>query len=704
MTIRPDGRRSILDFRKMTGCIVALLYCMTVVLAVLGCDGPGSPGGGSHNTPDSREQTSMTIAFPADADLSDIRTLAVTVTRPEIRFPPAPESTCISAQDVAVGHLNDDKFLDLATVGNYASDTYVAILFGQDGSRFTEPLCPPKQDLSAASNPIKLDQGINQNGNETKPDSRAIVIGDFNHNQDKVVYLATMNPKTQDISVLLRQVNGIFKEQRGNEMMPVRFPVDGQLQAMAMGDFNKDKLPDLVVATAATVTVLIGKDDSSFETGQRFDLCGIGPTSVVVGSFNNDGCRDFATVSIAPGVNTGSQNVKCPADEGSSQDKVGIVSFWLNCPTTDFSDNCSTDCPADSMTQCRCPAEFRLGPTVKVGANPRSAAVGDVDDDSRDDVVVANKKLDNVSILLQQFDGSFAERMANGNPETPIRPLVGRDPIAVAIADLNVDGVLDIVTANESSADVSVLFGRPGGLFRAEERFALSGQPDALTVADLNADGLPDIIATSLKSDNASFVLSTTFRKNILFDDEMNEPKLVTIDGRAVLALSIKNLDVPAGMDRVFTVQAFRAEGVIPIFIGRQDNIDITPEDPAPLVIDLQPVELPVGVTVRPLNTPDIFEEGDGTVVIPERASPVRFRATGIFMSKNLSVETDLTEDVAWSAAPPGLVEISNNEGERGNATLLCKKDTLGNRIIITATVKEKGFQGEIPIKIDCSP
>lgn len=83
----------------------------------------------------------------------------------------------------------------------------------------------------------------------------------------------------------------------------------------------------------------------------------------------------------------------------------------------------------------------------------------------------------------------------------------------MTLADLNVDGFLDMVTANRSSADASVLFGRPGGLFRAEERFALGGQPDALMVADLNADDLPDIITTSSQSDNASFVLSTTFRR-----------------------------------------------------------------------------------------------------------------------------------------------------------------------------------------------
>jgi hypothetical protein len=357
------------------------------------------------------------------------------------------------------------------------------------------------------------------------------------------------------------------------------------------------------------------------------------------------------------------------------------------------------------MTQCGCPAEFRLGSTVKVGINPRAAVVGKVNDDRFDDVVVANRSLHNVSILLQEPNGRFAERIANSNPETPIRPLVGREPIAVTLADLNVDGLLDIVTANRSSADASVLFGRPGGLFRAEERFALGGQPEALTVADLNTDGLPDIIASSREFDNASFVLSTTFRQNIPFNDEANVPKQVTINGRAVLALSI-DLDAPAGTDRVFTVQAFPAEGFIPTFIGRQDNIAIADADPTPVVIDLQPVERRVDVEVRPLNTPDTFEAVDGTVVIPERASPVRFRATGIFRSEGLSVETDLTENVDWSAAPPGLVEISNNEGERGNTTLLCNKEARDGdgKVTITATVKETDFQGEIPIRIDCSP
>jgi hypothetical protein len=57
---------------------------------------------------------------------------------------------------------------------------------------------------------------------------------------------------------------------------------------------------------------------------------------------------------------------------------------------------------------------------------------------------------------------------------------VGTNPIAVVIADVNGDGLPDIVTANARSQTLSVLLRRPGTLYQRLADKALTGAPRAL--------------------------------------------------------------------------------------------------------------------------------------------------------------------------------------------------------------------------------
>jgi FG-GAP-like repeat len=62
--------------------------------------------------------------------------------------------------------------------------------------------------------------------------------------------------------------------------------------------------------------------------------------------------------------------------------------------------------------------------------------------------VTANVIYNDVSVLLGNGDGTFQPQQ---------RFAVGVQPFSVAVADLDEDGLLDLVTANAGSNDVSVL-------------------------------------------------------------------------------------------------------------------------------------------------------------------------------------------------------------------------------------------------------
>ena len=133
-----------------------------------------------------------------------------------------------------------------------------------------------------------------------------------------------------------------------------------------------------------------------------------------------------------------------------------------------------------------------------VGLGPISVAVADFNLDGKLDIVTANLDSDNISVLLGNGAGSFAAAV-NFN--------VGVDPGSVKVGDFNLDGKADLVTANQSSNNLSVLLGNGSGGFAAATNFSAGTSPFSVTVGDLNLDGKPDLAVGNYDSNNVSVLL-----------------------------------------------------------------------------------------------------------------------------------------------------------------------------------------------------
>jgi len=136
--------------------------------------------------------------------------------------------------------------------------------------------------------------------------------------------------------------------------------------------------------------------------------------------------------------------------------------------------------------------------TCPAGAQPQSVKIADVNGDGLPDIIVANlgpgtdgKGSAGVSVLLQD-----ATQPCGFKP--PVTYTTPGQSIDVYVADLNLDGKLDLVVANllpAGTGSVSVLLqdSSNAGTFLAATNYPALGQPLSVAVADLNGDGNPDI-------------------------------------------------------------------------------------------------------------------------------------------------------------------------------------------------------------------
>lgn len=115
-------------------------------------------------------------------------------------------------------------------------------------------------------------------------------------------------------------------------------------------------------------------------------------------------------------------------------------------------------------------------------ATPNAIATADFDADGRLDLVIANTTSNYLSLLMGHGDGSFAAPVTipiGGDPNTAI----GR-PASVVTGDIDHDGAQDVIAG--FSGTVAVILGNGDGSFGPRTSFNFGGGP--LEIGQLNSD------------------------------------------------------------------------------------------------------------------------------------------------------------------------------------------------------------------------
>ncbi len=148
----------------------------------------------------------------------------------------------------------------------------------------------------------------------------------------------------------------------------------------------------------------------------------------------------------------------------------------------------------------RASASFGAPSNLEVGSGPQSLASGDLDGDGDFDLVTANTSSGNISVLLGNDDGTFTQ--ASGSPLS-----AGGNPRGVAIGDLNGDPDPDLAVTRNFPDGVLVLPGNGDGTFDAGTSFATGTGPREVAIGDLDGNGKSDLAITNLSSVNVTILL-----------------------------------------------------------------------------------------------------------------------------------------------------------------------------------------------------
>jgi hypothetical protein len=326
----------------------------------------------------------------------------------------------------------------------------------------------------------------------------------------------------------------------------VNYPAGTTPRSVAVGDFNGDGNPDLVVANSESdnLSVLLGIGDGTFQAARNYFVpTGSSPVSVAVGDFNGDGKADLAVANI--GGQTGTVSVLLGNGDGTFQPAATYAtdSTSLSLAIGDFNGDAKLDLVVanqlhDDVSVLLGNGDGTFQPAVNypAGVSSVSVAIGDFNGDGKADLAVANAG-SGLGVLLGNGNGSF---------QAPVMYLTGinQSPVAVAVGDFNGDRKQDLVLVNQEN-DVSVLLGNGDGTFQRAANYAVGSNPRSVAVADFNADGNTDLVVANVLSNTLSVLLGNgngTFQAAVGYAVG-SSPNFVAVgdfngDGKADLAVS----------------------------------------------------------------------------------------------------------------------------------------------------------------------
>jgi hypothetical protein len=318
----------------------------------------------------------------------------------------------------------------------------------------------------------------------------------------------------------------------GTFQSPVTTPLPSTPTASAIGDFNGDGKPDIAVAlfggsgadggNLQSLGILLGHSDGTFDAPVLYQSLN-NPYGVMVGDFNKDGKMDFVirnpealALSLGNGDGTflpGYVILAEPTTLVSVNPPGPILNGLVSCTTGDFNEDGNLDIAAaedgeriDVLLGTGTGTFLRpvtyVNNAHQTGFGGGQIAAASLTNNKHIDLVVNTGYGTTLGIFRGNGDGTFQSPV--------VYPLRQYDDEGLVIADVNRDGLPDIVTGTQGGRGnnpnfLTVLvnkgngdFGTPPPLFsvKSPENQGTATNAVGVTLADLTRNGKLDLVVT----------------------------------------------------------------------------------------------------------------------------------------------------------------------------------------------------------------
>ena len=249
---------------------------------------------------------------------------------------------------------------------------------------------------------------------------------------------------THKLQVFPGAANGTFGT-------PVDYTTDNNPWDVELVDVNKDGKLDVVVSCYGSdkVDIFTNPGNGTLVAGGTLAV-GDGPIHMVKGKFNADTNTDMAVANYLTG--TGGRSISILLGNGTG----GFTESKLTVSGQNF--------------------------------RPYGLVAGDFNGDGLDDIAAADQDSDKIAVFLNTGGGIF------GPPS--FLDVESVDPTAIAVADLDHDGKLDLVTCPDYFDRFTVRRGNGDGTFQPYVSIPLNGYASGyfIEATDIDGDGWADLI------------------------------------------------------------------------------------------------------------------------------------------------------------------------------------------------------------------